>query len=151
VKRPHLVWSDEAPAAALLPAAADPAPAGPASWADTAPATDPVTDPAPAAPPPAVSVPVPASTPSTGLPEVARKRGIQTFIEGLVIDVAVAIAVLILATVESITSTGALIAFGIALAKTIMLAAAAYVVRRYGDRSGVAFLYDVTRQRWQAR
>lgn len=70
------------------------------------------------------------------LPEVARKRAWQTAIQGLGIDVLVAVAVLILSSLDSITSKSAAITFGIALGKTVVSTVCAWVIRRYRDRSG---------------
>lgn len=68
--------------------------------------------------------------------EIARRRGVQTAVQGLAIDVAVAVAVLVLSSLDSITSKAALVAFGMSLAKTVVSSVAAWVVRRYSDRSG---------------
>lgn len=70
------------------------------------------------------------------LPEVARKRAWQTAAQGLGIDVLVAVAVLILSSLDSITNKSALIAFGVTLAKTVVSTVCAWVIRRYRDRSG---------------
>lgn len=75
-------------------------------------------------------------TPAPTLPEVAKKRGWQALVQGVVIDVAVAVALLILASVDSITTKAGLTLFLVSLAKTVIIAIAQYVVRRYGDRSG---------------
>lgn len=74
--------------------------------------------------------------PTVTLPEVARKRAWQTAIQGLAIDVVVAVAVLVLSSLDSITSKAALVTFGVSLAKTVVSSVAAWVVRRYSDRSG---------------
>lgn len=70
------------------------------------------------------------------LPEVARKRAWQTAAQGLAIDVAVAVAVLVLSSLDSITNKSAVIAFGVTLAKTVVSTVCAWVIRRYQDRSG---------------
>ena len=73
---------------------------------------------------------------SPTLPEVARKRGWQALVQGVAIDVVVAVALLILASIDTITSTEGLQLFAVALGKTVIIAVAQWVVRRYGDRSG---------------
>ena len=78
--------------------------------------------------------PVPAPT----LPEVARKRGAQTFLQGLAIDVAVALALVIGAEVGKIQSWNDFLApaLTLTLAKSVIQAIVAYVVRRFYDQSG---------------
>lgn len=76
------------------------------------------------------------------LGQVAKKRGIQAFLQGLAIDLAVGVAVLIIASVDGITDRAALIAFAVSVGKTILITAAQYVVRRFVDRSG--FNHDGT-------
>ena len=80
--------------------------------------------------------PVPAPT----LPEVARKRGVQTFLQGLAIDVAVALAIVIGAEVGKIQSWNDFLApaLTLTLAKSVIQAIVAYVVRRFHDQSGFA-------------
>ena len=80
--------------------------------------------------------PVPAPT----LTEVAQKRGIQTFLQGLAIDVAVALAIVIGAEVGKIQSWNDLLApaLTLTLAKSVIQAVVAYVVRRFYDQSGFA-------------
>lgn len=63
--------------------------------------------------------------------QVAGQRTVQTFLSGLAIDVLVAVALLIIAQVSNITDTDALIVFFASLAKTIIIAAAQYVVRMF--------------------
>lgn len=70
------------------------------------------------------------------LPEVARKRGLQAFWQGLSVDVVVAASLLISATFMDIDSTEAFWAFVILLGKTIVVSATQYTVRRYVDQSG---------------
>ncbi len=74
---------------------------------------------------------------SLPLPAVAKKRGIQTFFYGLAIDVAVSVAVWILASADSITNRAALLTALVSLGKTVAIAVASYIIRRYGDKSGV--------------
>ena len=85
------------------------------------------------------------STPT--LPEVAAKRGWQALAQGLAIDVVVAIALLVLASIDTITSLDGIRLFAISLGKTVVIAIAQWVVRRYADRSG----YDADGQPVEAR
>ena len=78
----------------------------------------------------------PAVITSPTLPEVARKRAWQTAAQGLAVDLVVAVAVLVLSSVDQITSRAALLTFAITLAKTVVSTACAWVIRRYRDRSG---------------
>ena len=71
------------------------------------------------------------------LPQVAAKRAWQTAAQGLAIDVLVAVSVLVMSSLDSITSRAAVLTFLVALGKTILSTAAAWVIRRYRDRSGV--------------
>jgi len=63
--------------------------------------------------------------------QVAVKRGWQTFLSGLAIDVGVALALLIIAQLDRINDVDALALFGVSLGKTVVIAAAQYVVRRF--------------------
>lgn len=67
----------------------------------------------------------------------ARNRSTRTFLQGLAIDIAIAIAALVLASVESITDTAGIILFCTALAKTVLTAIASYVMRQFLDPSRV--------------
>jgi hypothetical protein len=67
----------------------------------------------------------------------AKNRSLRTFLQGVSIDVAVAVAALVLASVDSITDKAGLIVFFTALAKTIIMAIASYVMRQFLDRSSV--------------
>ena len=70
------------------------------------------------------------------LQEVARRRAIQTALVGLGIDVAVALSVLWLSVVDTLTTGEAWAALGITVGKTIITTAAQYVLRRFVDQSG---------------
>lgn len=70
------------------------------------------------------------------LPDVARKRAWQTAAQGLAVDVAVALAVLVLANVDSITDRAALATLGLSMVKTIVSTVCAWVIRRYRDMAG---------------
>lgn len=61
----------------------------------------------------------------------ASSRTVATFLQGLAVDVAVAIAVVVLAGLDSISDRAGLIALGIAVAKSVVTAIATYVVRRF--------------------
>lgn len=74
--------------------------------------------------------------PTVTLPEVARKRAWQTAVQGLAVDVVVALAVLTLANLDSITSRAALLTFLVSIAKTTVATVCSWIVRRYRDRSG---------------
>lgn len=67
----------------------------------------------------------------------AKNRSIRTLLQGAAIDIAVAIAALVLASVDTITDRQGLIVFFTALGKTIVTTIAAYVMRQYLDRSGL--------------
>ena len=67
----------------------------------------------------------------------ARNRALRTFLQGLAIDLTVALAALILANVDSITNRQGLILFGITAAKTVVTTVASYVMRRFLDPSAV--------------
>jgi hypothetical protein len=66
----------------------------------------------------------------------ANNRALRTFLQGLGIDVAVGVAALVLSgAVDAISDTAGLIAFGVAVGKTVATSMAAYVMRRWLDRS----------------
>lgn len=67
----------------------------------------------------------------------AQNRSLRTFVQGLGIDVAVAICALVLASVDTISDRAGLVLFGIALAKTIVMTVASYVMRQFLDSSGI--------------
>lgn len=75
------------------------------------------------------------STPT--IDQVAARRGWQTALQGLGIDVLVAVCVLIAASLDELTTRAALVTLAVAIAKTAVGAAVAWVIRRYADRSGV--------------
>jgi hypothetical protein len=63
--------------------------------------------------------------------QIASKRTWQTFLSGLVIDVGVAVALLIIAQLDKITDSDALWLFAVSVGKTVVIAAAQYVVRMF--------------------
>lgn len=67
----------------------------------------------------------------------ARNRAIRTFVQGLAIDLGVALAALVLANVDSITDRQGLILFAVAASKTVVTTVASYVMRRFLDPSAV--------------
>jgi hypothetical protein len=69
----------------------------------------------------------------------ARNRALRSFVQGLAIDVVVAIAAALLVWLPGadLSSRDAWILIGITLAKTILQTAASYVMRRFVDASGV--------------
>lgn len=67
----------------------------------------------------------------------AKNRATRTFVQGLVIDVTVALCSLILISVDEISTRAGLVVFGIAAAKTVVTSAASYVMRRFVDGSAV--------------
>ena len=73
----------------------------------------------------------------TTLNQDARNRALRTFVQGLAIDLAVAVAGLVLTNVDQITDRAALSLFGLALVKTVLTTAASYVMRRFVDQSAV--------------
>lgn len=79
----------------------------------------------------------PPPTLAAALAADARNRAARTFLQGLVIDIGVAIATLILASAQTITDKSGLIALGIALGKTVVTTAISYVMRRFLDNSRV--------------
>ena len=74
------------------------------------------------------------------LPQVAAKRGIQTAMQGLAIDVAVAVALVVLASLPQATDWAVVQAqapiMALMIAKSVVQAVAAWVVRRFADQSG---------------
>lgn len=79
---------------------------------------------------------VPKKLAAPTLQEVALKRGWQALAQSLGVDVAVAVALVILAQADAITDLEALRNFGISLAKTGLVAICQWVIRRFIDRSG---------------
>ena len=67
----------------------------------------------------------------------ANNRALRTFLQGLAIDLGVAVAALVLANVDTITDREGLTLFGIALGKTVVTTAASYVMRRFIDKSSI--------------
>lgn len=63
--------------------------------------------------------------------QIAVRRTWQTFLSGLAIDVVVAVALLIIAQLDRITDTDALWLFAVSIGKTVVIAAAQYVVRTF--------------------
>lgn len=80
------------------------------------------------------------TNPDLTLPEVAAKRGIQTAVQGLAIDVAVAVALVVLASLPDATDWAVVQAqapiMALMIAKSVVQAIAAWVVRRFADQSG---------------
>lgn len=68
----------------------------------------------------------------------ARNRALRTFLQGLAIDVAVAICVVVITVLGTTSSWGELqwVAIGFTMFKTVLMAAASYVMRRFVDRPG---------------
>lgn len=67
----------------------------------------------------------------------AKNRALRTFLQGLGIDLAVAVATLILASTDTITDKAGLVLFATTLAKTAVQTVAAYVMRQFIDKSGI--------------
>lgn len=65
----------------------------------------------------------------------ARNRAWRTVLQGLAIDVLVAMAAVTLASVGEITDRAGITLLAITLAKTAVTAAASYLMRRYADGS----------------
>ena len=74
---------------------------------------------------------------TTKLVADAKNRAARTFLTGLVVDLTVAVAVSILAGIDSINDKAALITFSLSLLKTIVTTACSYVLRRYVDQSKI--------------
>jgi len=74
---------------------------------------------------------------TTALTNDARNRALRTFLQGLAIDLAVAVAAFVLANVDSITDRQGLILASAALAKTLVTTVASYVMRKYLDGSAL--------------
>ena len=71
------------------------------------------------------------------LAQDATNRAVRSFVQGLAIDLAVAVAALVLANADSITDRQGLVLFSIALAKTCAQTVASFVMRRFADASPV--------------
>lgn len=69
----------------------------------------------------------------------AANRSVRTLLQGLAVDIAVAVAAVLLSSLGSLdlTDTQALQALGLLLAKTVLTAVASYVMRRFVDTSAV--------------
>ena len=71
---------------------------------------------------------------------LATRRGWQTLAQGLAVDVVVAVALVIMATLPSLDSwDAARLAWGVvsfAVAKSVVQAVVAFVIRRWFDKSG---------------
>lgn len=82
------------------------------------------------------------STPTTPTIEaIAAKRGIQTLAQGLLVDVTVAVALVVLAILPGVETWGDVIrlwpAWLLLIAKSITQAVVSWIVRRWGDSAGV--------------
>jgi hypothetical protein len=68
----------------------------------------------------------------------ARNRALRTFLQGLAIDVAVSVCVVLITVFATASSWGELqwVAIGFTLGKTVLMTIAAYVMRRFVDRPG---------------
>lgn len=67
----------------------------------------------------------------------ARNRALRSFLQGLAIDVAVAVCALILTLTSGAQAWQGWTAVGLSLARTVLQAGASYVMRRYIDASRV--------------
>lgn len=70
------------------------------------------------------------------LQEVARRRYWQALGQSLGIDVAVAVALVVLAQADTITDLDALGILGFSVAKSGLIAVCQWIVRRFVDKSG---------------
>ena len=99
-----------------------------------------MTTPATEVTPPATEAALPATEAALTLPEVARKRAWQTAFQGLLIDVAVAVALVVVASLPDATDWAVVKArapiMALMITKSIVQAVAAWVIRRYADKSG---------------
>ena len=84
------------------------------------------------------------TTPRQAKHAAARERGLRTVAQGLGIDVAVAVAVLLLAWLPDadLSSREGWIIFGTAVAKSVLTAVASYVVRLKVDPTRESELVD---------
>ena len=73
----------------------------------------------------------------TTLAQDAKNRALRTFVQGLAIDLAVAVAGLVLTNIDQLTDQAALGLFAVALVKTVLTTIASYVMRRFVDQSAV--------------
>ena len=71
------------------------------------------------------------------LTQDATNRAVRSFVQGLAIDLAVAVAALVLTNLDSITDRQGLTLFLIAVAKTCAQTVASFVMRRFADPSPV--------------
>lgn len=72
---------------------------------------------------------------------IATKRGIQTLLQGLAVDVVVALALVVLTVLPGIETWDDVArlwpAWLLLLAKSVVQAVVAWVIRRWGDSAGV--------------
>lgn len=68
----------------------------------------------------------------------ARNRALRTFLQGLAIDVLVAVATLLITVFATASSWGELqwAVIGFSLLKTVLMAIASFIMRRFLDRPG---------------
>lgn len=72
---------------------------------------------------------------NTTLTADAKNRAARTFLQGLAVDVAVALCSLVLISIDDISTRQGLIVLGVAAIKTVLTTVASYVMRRYADGS----------------
>lgn len=72
--------------------------------------------------------------------EIAKKRGWQTLAQSLGVDVAVGVALVLITFIGPLKDWGEVqwTVLGFTLAKSIVQAVAAWIIRRYRDKSGFA-------------
>lgn len=78
-----------------------------------------------------------AAAPAATLANDAKNRAWRTFLQGLAIDLAVAVGAFVLANVDSITDKQGLTLAAITLGKTVATTIASYVMRRFLDPSRI--------------
>lgn len=80
------------------------------------------------------------STPT--VPEVAVKRGFQTLAQGLAVDISVAVSLIVLTILPGVETwedvSRLWLAWLLLIAKSVVQAIVAWIIRRWGDSSGVA-------------
>lgn len=72
------------------------------------------------------------------LETVAKARAVQTWWQSLGIDIAVGLAFFLMANLDAIDANTAWMTLGFLAGKTVVQTIAAWVIRRYVDRSGFA-------------